>query len=302
MHILVIGQAGQLAQSLADRAGARATITLLGRPALDLTSAHAAAQLARAPRPDAIINAAAYTAVDRAEGDADAAFAINAGGVAMVAAQAATWGVPMLHASTDYVFAGDNHAPYRVDDAPAPLGVYGASKWAGEQSLAASGADYAIIRTAWLYSPFAANFVKTMLRLAQKNPVVRVVADQFGGPTSALDLADAMLAMLARWPVGGCRRTYHFANGGRASWADFATEVFALATAHGLPAASVTPITTAQYPTPARRPASSLLDMGALSADFAINPRPWRAALASLFDRADFRAEFSADCAGDLPR
>ncbi len=294
MKLLVIGAHGQLAQALAERAGPQATLSFVGRPALDLADAASVAALAARDRPDAIINTAAYTAVDRAESEREAAFAVNATGVAALGDLAAAWGVPLIHVSTDYVFAGDSATPYREEDGCAPIGVYGASKLAGEQALAASGADYAIVRTAWLYGPAGQNFVRTMLRLARDRDVIRVVDDQIGSPTSALDLGDALLGMAARWPEGGVRRIYHAVNGGRASWADLATELFTLARAHGLPAAEVERIPTSAYPTPARRPAFSLLDTARIGRDFGITLRDWRTALKAMIDDPTHRAALTA--------
>lgn len=288
-RILVIGQTGQLAQSLAERARAGQSVQCFGRDSIDLsdpeTAARALRHIVAETRPAAIINAAAYTAVDMAEKEADVAHAVNAAAPGLFAAVAGVAAIPFLHVSTDYVFPGTSDTPYQPDDTTGPLGVYGASKLAGEQAIAASGADYAIIRTAWVFSPFGRNFVKTMLALAETRDELRVVDDQIGNPTGALDLADALLAMAATWPEDGVRNTYHFAGKGAVSWCGFASAIFGEAQKRGLPHATALPITTADYPTPARRPARSMLDCASLQGDFGIAPRDWQAMLADTLDR-----------------
>ena len=283
MRLLVIGREGQLARALAARAPDAVEVVVLARPEIDLADPQGLTAPILAARPDAIVNAAAHTAVDRAEEEPDLADAVNGVAPGVIAAAAAALGVPFVHVSTDYVFAGDATRPYREDDPVAPQGAYGRSKAAGEAAVAASGADYAIIRTAWVYSGEGANFLRTMLRLAETRDEVRVVADQHGSPTLADDLADGILAMLTRWPADGVRKIYHLTNGGSTSWAGFAEAIFAEADAHGLPSARVMPITTAEYPTPARRPAMSVLDGTRIAEDFGIALRPWREALAALF-------------------
>lgn len=287
MKLLVIGRQGQLARALAARAN---DVTVLARPEIDLARPDTLTAPILAARPDAIVNAAAYTAVDRAEEEPALADAVNGMAPGVIAAAAATLGVPFVHVSTDYVFAGDAARPYREDDPVAPQGAYGRSKAAGEAAVAASGADHAIVRTAWVYAAQGSNFLRTMLRLARDRDEVRVVSDQQGSPTLADDLADGILAMLARWPAAGLRRTYHLTNSGSTSWAGFAEAIFAEAARHGLPAARVVPIATADYPTPARRPAMSVLDGSRLAADFGLAPRPWREALSASFADPAFRA------------
>lgn len=293
MRVLVIGRHGQLARALAHRSGGDLDIVTLARPEIDLADPASLTAPILAARPDAIVNAAAYTAVDKAEEETALAEAINGVAPGVIAQAAAQLGVPFVHVSTDYVFAGDGDRPYREDDPVAPRSAYGRSKAAGEAAVAATDADYAIVRTAWVYAGQGANFMRTMLRLAETRDEVRVVADQRGTPTLADDLADGILAMLAQWPAGGVRRTYHLTNAGDTTWAGFAEAIFAEAARHGLPAARVVPITTAEYPTPARRPAMSVLDGARLTADFGIAPRPWRDALAALFAAPDFRAELA---------
>jgi len=256
-------------------------VIAVGPPELDLSAPddeRIYAALA-AERPDVIVNAAAHTAVDKAESERDLAFAINAEGAGAVARAAARMGVPLVHVSTDYVFSGDKPAPYTEVDAPAPTGVYGASKLAGEQAVLASGADAAILRTAWVYSPFGANFVKTMLRLAETRDELGVVADQRGNPTSALDLADAVLAVAANLKADAApelRGLFHATGSGEASWADFARAIFAASAARGGPSARVKSITTAEYPTPARRPANSRLDCSLLAQHHGVRLPDWR--------------------------
>lgn len=283
MRVAVTGGPGQLVLSLIERGemSGDVTVVAVGPPELDLAAPdddaiHAALAAAQ---PDAIVNAAAHTAVDKAESERDLAFAINAQGAGAVARAAARLGVPLVHISTDYVFSGDNPEPYNENDTPAPTGVYGASKLAGEQAVLAAGTDAAILRTAWVYSPFGANFVKTMLRLAQSRDELGVVADQRGNPTSALDLADAVLAVagnLRRDPAPGLRGLFHATGSGEASWAEFAQAIFAASAEHGGPSARVKSITTVEYPTPARRPANSRLDCRRLAQRHGVRLPDWR--------------------------
>lgn len=285
------GGPGQLVLSMAERgAAAGHEVIAVGPPELDLATpnddaVHAALAAAR---PDAIVNAAAHTAVDRAESERDLAFAINAEGAGAVARAALKLGVPLIHVSTDYVFAGDKPDPYVEDDATGPTGVYGASKLAGEQAVLASGADAAILRTAWVYSPFGANFVKTMLRLAETRDGLSVVDDQIGNPTSALDLADAVIAVaghLAQGDDPAQRGLFHATGQGTGSWADLAQAVFDASAAAGGPSAVVTRIGTADYPTPARRPANSRLDSGKLFERHGVRLPDWRDSVAQVTAR-----------------
>lgn len=283
MRIVVTGGPGQLVLSLIERGAARdINVIAVGPPALDLASPDDELIFAAlaAARPDVIVNAAAHTAVDKAEGERDLAFAINAHGAGAVARAAVRLGVPLVHVSTDYVFSGDKPEPYTESDMPAPTGVYGASKLAGEQAVLASGADAAILRTAWVYSPFGANFIKTMLRLAETRDELGVVADQRGNPTSALDLADAVLTVAdnLRTDVDPkLRGVFHATGSGEASWAEFATAIFAASAAQGGRLARVKPITTAEYPTPARRPANSRLDCSLLASRHGVRLPDWQA-------------------------
>jgi dTDP-4-dehydrorhamnose reductase len=290
MRLLVTGSQGQVARALAERAGGDCQVVCLGRPELDLASGQDPLPLIRAADPDIIVSAAAYTAVDKAESEPDLAFAVNQRGAGAVAKAAAAMDLPLIHLSTDYVFGGQGNRPLREDEPTAPLGVYGASKLAGELAVAEATRDHAILRTAWVYAPYGVNFLRTMLRLATTRDEVRVVADQFGTPNSALDLADAILwaarRMLERPADSALRGLFHLtAEGGPVSWADFAEEIFRLSAAAGGPKAKVTRITTADYPTPARRPCWSLLDGGRFRQNFKWRAPDWREGLRKVIGR-----------------
>ena len=285
MRFVATGGPGQLVLSLAERlAGSGDAFVAVGPPALDLASGddEAVYRALAAAKPDAIINAAAHTAVDKAESERDLAFAINAAGAGAVARAAKRLGVPLVHVSTDYVFAGDKPEAYVETDPTGPTGVYGASKLAGEQAVTASGADAATLRTAWVYSPFGANFVKTMLRLAATRDELGVVDDQHGCPTNALDLADACIAVARHLAAGSDsahRGLFHATGAGEGTWADFAEAIFAASAAAGGPTARVKRITTAQYPTPAQRPANSRLNTDKLAAVHGLRLPAWRQSL-----------------------
>ena len=273
MRIAVTGGPGQLVLSMIER-GASHQVEAVGPPALDLAAGSdesvftAIASSFGGVGPEAIVNGAAYTAVDRAETEPDLAFAINAAGAGAVARAAVRLKIPLVHISTDYVFSGDKTLPYIESDATGPTGVYGASKLAGELAVLDSGADATILRTAWVYSPFGVNFVKTMLRLALDRDEISVVDDQRGCPTSALDLADAAMtvaANLAARSDPALRGVFHATGSGEATWADVAKAVFVISRNLGGPSASVRRIATAEYPTLARRPANSRLDCAQLA-------------------------------------
>lgn len=256
------------------------TVIPVGRPELDLAQPASSLQALAAAEPDCIVNAAAYTAVDKAEAEPDLAMRINGFGAGVVAAAAAALGVPLIQISTDYVFDGTSPRPWRESDATAPLGAYGRSKLAGEEAVAASTEDYAILRTAWVYSPYGGNFVKTMLRLAETRDELGVVSDQLGSPTSAPDLAEAIIAvarsLVAHPDDASLRGVFHAAGTGEASWADLAEAVFAASAALGGPSAKVNRIATADYPTPARRPANSRLDCSLLAERHGVRLPLWR--------------------------
>jgi dTDP-4-dehydrorhamnose reductase len=284
MRIAVTGTDGQVAQALRERASAhQVEVLAVGRPLLDLTRPETVLGSLREVRPDAVINAAAYTAVDRAETEPDLADAVNRRGAGAVAEAARVLGVPVCHLSTDYVFDGALDRSYRETDPVGPVGAYGRSKLAGEEAVAATSPDHAILRTAWVYSPFGSNFIKTMLRLAATRDEVWVVADQQGTPTSALDIADGLIAVarnLAGSSDRGLRGTFHMSGSGEtASWADFAEAIFAASAEAGGPSAHVRRITSAEYPTPARRPANSRLDCAKLASVHGIVLPPWPGAV-----------------------
>lgn len=284
MRILIIGAGGQLGSELRRRHWpADHQIAAIDQPALDIARRGAVIAAIARERPDIVINAAAYTAVDRAESEGEIAWAANCDGPAHLGAACRDAGIALLHLSTDYVFDGAKPEPYREDDAVNPLGVYGQSKAAGERAVREALAEHVIVRTAWLYSVHGANFVKTMLRLADQHPRLRVVADQRGSPTSAADLAGALAAIVARIAAGEARwGTYHFTGAGAVTWHGFAEAIFALAAPwRGLPPL-VEAIATADYPTPARRPANSVLDCARIAEAYGILARPWREALADV--------------------
>ncbi len=283
MTILVTGGAGQLASALRAYPGMR----VIGRPTCDFDRPETLVPALEAAAPSLVVNAAAYTAVDAAETDADAAFRANRDGPAALAAWCAAAGVPLIHISTDYVFDGSKGAPYLETDATAPLGVYGASKLAGERAVAASGARAVILRTSWVYAPAGRNFMLTMLGAAARRPVLRVVADQIGCPTTALDLAAAVAAVADRI-AAGWRADYagvtHAAGSGFTSWHGFATAIFAAAARHGAPVPQVDAIATADWPTPVRRPADSRLDCARLRDVFGVTLPDWRDGLRRTID------------------
>ena len=280
MRVLVTGAQGQVVTAMRERAPEGVEAIALGRPALDLADPASVRRAFEGVRADVVVNAAAYTAVDKAEAEEDLATRINGEGAGLVAEQAHAMGAPVLQISTDYVFDGLAPRPYREEDATGPLGAYGRSKLAGEIAVAAANPRHAILRTAWVYSPFGANFVKTMLRLGETRAEMRVVADQIGCPTSALDIADAVFAVARAMREGaGASGVFHLTGAGEATWAEFARAIFAQAQALGRPPVAVTPITTAEYPTPARRPANSRLDGEKLRREFGVALPDWRDSL-----------------------
>jgi len=257
-----------------------------GREDLDLSSPDAIKRAVEGLSPDAIINAAAYTAVDRAESEPEIAFALNRDAPATLARCAQERGIPLVHISTDYVFNGEKSEPYTETDAIAPLGVYGHSKAQAETLVMTSCPRAAIVRTSWVFSPHGANFVKTMLRLAGQREELGVVADQRGRPTAATDIARTCVVMTERLLAedGSARGIFHFAGHGDTTWAEFAEAIFEGARRRGLPAARVRHITTADYPTPAKRPANSRLDTSKIES-IGIEPRPWPIMLEECLDQ-----------------
>ncbi len=290
MRVVVTGCEGQVARALAERAPAfGVTLIAIGRPALDLEQPETIAPALAAAQPDAIVNAAAFTAVDLAESDEATANRVNATGAGEVAAAARQLGVPVIQISTDYVFDGALDRPYREDDPTGPISAYGRSKLAGEEAVAAATRDHAILRTAWVYSPFGKNFVRTMLRLGLERSEVGVVGDQFGSPTDAFAIADAVLAvarnLVSRPNEAALRGVFHMAAQGEASWAEVAESVFAEAQRAGRAPVRVSHIATSDYPTPARRPANSRLDGSKLALIHGISLPHWRGALAACVAR-----------------
>ncbi|MBB3998229.1 dTDP-4-dehydrorhamnose reductase [Aureimonas pseudogalii] len=278
MRLLVTGREGQVAQALLALASDELDVVALGRPELDLTDRATIERAIAAHRPDVVVNAAAYTAVDKAESDEAAAFAVNRDGAGHAAAAAAAAGLPIVHLSTDYVFPGDKDGRYREDDATGPQGVYGRSKLAGEAAVASANPRHAILRTAWVYGAYGNNFLKTMLRLAETRDVLRVVADQLGTPTYAPDIAEGVVRVARRLREPGASDAtgvFHMVCEGETNWAGFAGEIFAVSALDGGPSALVEPITTAEYPTPAKRPANSRLDTTLFGDRFGALP-DWR--------------------------
>jgi dTDP-4-dehydrorhamnose reductase len=275
MKLLVFGQTGQVARELQRLAP---DAIYLGRDKADLADPATCAAAIHAHRPEAVINAAAWTAVDRAETEEAAALTVNGDAPGAMAQACADLGVPLVQISTDYVFDGAGQRPFRPDDRPAPLGAYGRSKLAGERAVQASGCAHVILRTSWVFSAHGANFVKTMLRLGAERPALRVVADQIGGPTPADAIAAACLRLAAALREGATGGIHHFSGAPDTSWAGFARAIFDQA---GL-ATTVEDIPTSAYPTPAQRPLNSRLDCAALAAEFGMTQPDWQAALADV--------------------
>jgi dTDP-4-dehydrorhamnose reductase len=286
MRILVIGRTGQLAASLAERASGLPDVELIsiGRPGFDLEKASSIGEQISARRPDLVINAAAYTAVDKAEIEPERAFAINRDGAAAVARATERLGVPFVHISTDYVFNGQKPQPYVEVDETGPLNLYGRSKLEGERAVLESHPDALILRTSWVFSPFGTNFLKTMLRVGAERSALRVVSDQIGNPTSALDIAAAILKIspALRSEPGGL---YHLTGEGSASWHGFAEFIFRESAKRGGPAPAVEAIPSADYKTAAARPANSRLDCAAFANRFGFSLRPWTSAAAETVAR-----------------
>lgn len=284
MKVLVFGAGGQVGREVCRAYWpARFELTTLDRNTGDVTRPAAVAALLARHRPGLVINLAAYTAVDRAESEPEAAWAVNCAGAAHIAAACGDNATPLIQLSTDYVFDGANPTPYREEDAVNPLCVYGCSKEAGERAVRAAVPQHIILRTAWVYGAFGANFVKTMLRLGAERRVLRVVADQRGCPTAAADIAGALIAAAQAIEHGEIEwGTYHFAGAGSTTWHGFAEEIIDLADHLGAwPGGSqprVEPIGTDQYPTPARRPMNSVLDCRKIE-KLGISPPPWQSGL-----------------------
>jgi len=276
MRILLTGANGQLGHELQRWLAPLGSLVACTRADCDLERPDQLREVIRRVAPAIIVNPAAYTVVDRAESEPARAAAVNRDAVVVLAEEAKRIGATIIHYSTDYVFDGSKVGWYGEDDAPAPLGVYGRTKWEGEAALRASGVPHLILRTSWVVGTHGANFARTMLRLATTNETLRVVADQIGAPTSTPLISEVTAALVRRLAAEGADRfpfgTYHLAAAGETSWHDYARFVFAEA---GLDPARVHPITTAEYPTPARRPANSRLDTTRLRSTFGVALPAW---------------------------
>jgi dTDP-4-dehydrorhamnose reductase len=287
--ILVLGREGQLARSLAERAPPHGlALAFTGRPEADLADPDSLRRAVRASGAEIVVNAAAHTAVDQAEDEPEVAQALNATGPQALAEAAQAAGARLIHVSTDYVFDGSGDRPWREEDPTGPKSVYGRTKLAGENAIRAALPAHAILRTAWVYSPFGRNFVKTMLAVAQTRPSLTIVGDQIGNPTSALDIADGILTMIGCWrddPRRGVGGTYHLAGTGSTSWAGFARAIFALSEAREGPSAEVTEIATADWPAKAPRPLNSRLDSSRFAETFGYRAPPWPESLQKVVDR-----------------
>ncbi|WP_024899144.1 dTDP-4-dehydrorhamnose reductase [Brucella rhizosphaerae] len=290
MKILVTGREGQVVQSLLEKVDQRPELEViaLGRPELDLTKPDTMRSAIAAIKPDLVVSAAAYTAVDLAEDERELAFTVNATGAQAVAEAAKACGAPIIHISTDYVFAGDASKPYTETDSTGPRSVYGSSKLEGERLVALANPRHIILRTAWVYSPFGKNFVKTMLKLAETRDALSVVSDQWGNPTSALDIADAIIQVadhLAATPDLSAYGVYHVAGTGDTNWSGFARAIFSESARLGGPTATVTDITTADYPTKAARPANSRLSTAKFQQVFNWFAPHWQSSLRDVVAR-----------------
>jgi dTDP-4-dehydrorhamnose reductase len=289
MRLLLLGGTGQVGEEFrALPLPTDVEVVAPSRSAVDLQDPCAIAQIITAEPWGAVINAAAYTDVDRAEGEEAMAFAVNAEAAGRIATETGSRGIPLVHISTDYVFDGCKGMPYVEEDTPAPLNAYGRSKLAGERGIRAGNQRHVILRSSWIYSPFGKNFVRTILRLAAERDHLTIVADQRGCPTAACNIAETSLNIALRCasdrdpiPYG----TYHFADAGEASWFEFARAIVDLAADRLGRKPLVAPIRTADYPTPALRPADSRLDCSAIVRAFGITPRSWQQSLSDTIDR-----------------
>lgn len=288
MKVLVTGRHGQLARSLAQQARGDIEVVFAARPEADLAVPGSIAAVIMAQRPQVVLNAAAYTLVDQAEDEPELAQRINADAAGEAAVAAQEVGARIVQISTDYVFDGTGRRPYREDDPVRPLGAYGRTKLSGEKQVRAANPRHLILRTAWVFSPFGRNFVKSMMAAAETRPELTVVADQQGSPTSALDLADAILAVLQQWSRGGevgLGETLHLGGSGQASWYELARATMEECRRVGLPSAEVRPIRTEDWPTRAPRPAYSALDSSRFAALTVLAMPQWRLSLAKVVEQ-----------------
>ena len=287
--IAIIGSNGQLGSELVRKGESRGLkILALDYPEIDISDHASIDACFDSTKIVLVINAAAYTAVDRAESEPEVAFAVNREGPAYLAQMCRKCGIPLIHVSTDYVFDGTKLGPYVEEDPVAPLGVYGESKAAGEAEVRKHLPRHIIVRTAWLCGRHGHNFVKTMLRLGREKDTLRVVSDQFGCPTIAADLAEAILELVRQAEKNQSMKwgTYHYCGAGKTNWHGFATAIFEIARQYEKFAVkNVMPISTAEYPTPVKRPANSVLDCSKIGRHFGIRPRPWREGLARMIEQ-----------------
>lgn len=284
MKILITGAQGQVGSELVIMAGEAAyTVVAASRSVLDITQAEKVITCFQQVKPDIVINAAAYTAVDKAENEQDIAYAINRDGAKNLAVACSLHNIPLLHISTDYVFDGTNAEPYSENDTTSPLGVYGQSKWQGEQAIRDNMAHYIILRVAWVFGTHGNNFVKTMLRLGKERDTLGIVADQFGGPTPASAIAKTLITLANLYRKNNTLEwgTYHYCGAPQTTWYDFAINIFQQAKDSGLfeKELQLNPITTEQYPTPARRPQNSMLDCSKIKTTYNVEMPDWRLAL-----------------------
>ena len=296
MKILVTGRNGQVARSLGEQAIGQDGVEVFfaGRPELDLADTSGVARIVDASEADIVVSAAAFTAVDRAEDEPELAHAVNALGAGAIARAAAQRGIPVIHLSTDYVFSGQSDVPYTERDRPDPVSTYGRTKLEGERLVAAANPRHLILRTSWVYSPFGTNFVRTMLRLAAERDEIAVVADQWGNPTSAFDVAEGVLRAARRLVddlSGDTSGTFHLAGEGAVNWSGFAEEIFAASRALGGPGARVRPVPSHEYPTRAVRPRNSRLASDRLEAILGWRPPRWqdsvKACVARILDETE---------------
>lgn len=281
LKILIIGQHGQVSQALQKNLADLGELIVLGRDKLDLSDHLADYDQIQDLKPDLIINAAAYTAVDQAETEQKTALSVNAIAAGMLADQALELGIPLIHYSTDYVFDGSKSTPWDEQDIPAPLGVYGASKWAGEQAIEYVGGQFLILRTSWVYSTTGRNFLLTMQRLLQERDELNVVADQIGAPTWAGAIAQSTRQLIERWRNGqpGAWGTYHLTASGETSWFGFAEAIGEQLVKQGKQCAKLNAIPSSAYPTPAARPLNSRLDCSLLQREWGVQQTDWHSAL-----------------------
>lgn len=281
LKILIIGQHGQVSQALQKNLADLGELIVLGRDKLDLSDHLADYDQIQDLKPDLIINAAAYTAVDQAETEQKTALSVNAIAAGMLADQALELGIPLIHYSTDYVFDGSKSTPWDEQDIPAPLGVYGASKWAGEQAIEYVGGQFLILRTSWVYSTTGRNFLLTMQRLLQERDELNVVADQIGAPTWAGAIAQSTRQLIERWRDGqpGAWGTYHLTASGETSWFGFAEAIGEQLIKQGKQCAKLNAIPSSAYPTPAARPLNSRLDCSLLQREWGVQQTDWHSAL-----------------------